>query len=168
MMFYRFLPASFKSVDIMHSRDLDSPILERECEIIRIFEKSTKSVLIARDHPSHFCRALGGMISFKGGAMNNMSDLVCANIQKYINGWYSDQLFLQDFVYPKVRNNSLIYDSFDLFKDEVDDRITNKFPSERIGDEFIGMVLNEDGSRVEEHHKILRDEEKRRKETIHD
>lgn len=154
MMFYRFLPASYAGVDIFHSRDLDSPILQRDVEIVRAFEKSYHKAYCIRDHAQHHCRLLGGLWGAKSGAIDDMSDLVFNNIDIYPNEHYSDQYFLQNVVYKRLRDTLMVFDSFDHYPDEQNIRLP--FPSKRNGDEFCGMSLDAEGKKNEEHHKIIR------------
>lgn len=161
LMFHRFLPASMRSIDIMHSRDLDSPILDREIACMREFENSNKNMLIIRDHPYHTARILGGLWGAKFGAVMNMVDLVKNYMTTYKEEWYSDQRFLEQHVYSNVIKNALVYDAFNLYADEKD--IVQPFPTERIGDEFCGMIMEANGSRVDLHHSILMEQLKKQK-----
>ena len=154
LMFMRFMPASYSNVSIMHSRDLDSPILDRDVAVIRAFEKSNKTFLICRDHKYHTARILGGLWGAKQGAIPEMEGLINTYILSYPEAWYSDQHFLEHHVYDKVIKNALIYDSFRLYPDEKD--IAQDFPLKRQSDEFCGMQINEDGSRMEDAHVIIK------------
>ena len=50
-------------VDEWHSRDLDSPLGEREAMAVKDWKDNTnKSVHLMRDHPSHVARILGNTI----------------------------------------------------------------------------------------------------------
>jgi len=157
LMYCRFFPASWDWIDVVYSKDLDSPILDREIEAMKEFEKSNKKALIMRDHLKHTCRILGGMWGLKKGTIPNMCRLIHENKDKYKNEWYCDQHFLEDIIYPLVRDKALIYDSFRLYSDEIN--IAHDFPTFRSGDEFVGMIINGDGTRKEDAHKLLRNAE---------
>jgi len=168
LMFYRFVPASWDNIDVMYSRDLDSPILDREIEAMKEFEESDKMFHIMRDHPYHSARILGGTWGAKKGAIPEMEQLIIDNINKFdsinqddkhFEGWYRDQHFLEQIIYPKIRDKAMIHDSFRLYPDEKG--IARDFPTKRESGEFVGMIINADGSRNEESHKILRDAERK-------
>lgn len=55
------MPIGDPLVDIFVSRDLDSPIIDREREAVKIWEKSDKILHYMRDHPYHRYPILGGM-----------------------------------------------------------------------------------------------------------
>jgi hypothetical protein len=149
LMFERFTPASFS--DVMYSRDLDSPISDREIAAMKEFEQSDKLFHIMRDHPWHKTRIPGGMWGAKRGAIPEMNYLVEEYVDRYKNEWFSDQLFLADHIYDRIKGSAMIHDSFSLYPEEN----ALPFPIPREGDDFVGMSL----PRVEEHHKILRDAE---------
>lgn len=56
---WRFLPVGDELVDIMASRDLDSPITQRELEAVKEWIASGKAWHAMRDHPMHFVPMLG-------------------------------------------------------------------------------------------------------------
>lgn len=153
LMFCRFFPASWEWIDVFYSKDLDSPVLDREIAAMKEFEKSDKMFHIMRDHPLHTARIVGGMWGAKYGAVPNMCRLILENKHMYKNEWYCDQHFLEDIIYPLIQEDALIHDSIGIYEDEKD--IRKDFPSERKGDEFVGQVIEADGSRHEEHHKVL-------------
>ena len=57
----RFLPLVDPLVDMYMSRDIDSPILERETTVVQLWLKSKKTIHIIRDHPEHNVPILGGL-----------------------------------------------------------------------------------------------------------
>jgi hypothetical protein len=147
LMFDRFRPVG----DITYSRDLDSPILDREIEAMKEFEASDKGIHVMRDHPYHRARILGGTLGIKKGAVRGINKLIDNHIYKYNDEWFSDQIFLNDIIYPMVKDNMLIHSSINFYTDEK----PTPFPTERVGDEFVGMIL----PRVYEHHAVLRNAE---------
>lgn len=64
-MFWRFLVADDKEVDIAIIRDTDSRLNERDKDITQVFIDSEKSLHIIRDHPHHKYTILGGMWGIK-------------------------------------------------------------------------------------------------------
>ena len=56
---WRFLPAGDELVDIMASRDLDSPITQRELDAVNEWISSGKAWHAMRDHPMHYVPMLG-------------------------------------------------------------------------------------------------------------
>jgi len=135
-MFWRFLAASDSDVDVMISRDCDSRLNLREKSAVDQWMKSSKEFHIMRDHPWHTALILGGMWGVKYPKLNNMITLV----DKYSKGdfWQVDQNFLKEIIYPIIQNDCMIHDEF---------FITNSnrlpFPSNRIGQEFVGESFDE-------------------------
>ena len=56
---WRFLPAGDLLVDIMASRDLDSPLAQRELDAVNEWLSTNKSWHVMRDHPFHAVPILG-------------------------------------------------------------------------------------------------------------
>ena len=56
---WRFLPAGDTFVDVMGSRDLDSPLGQRELDAVNEWLSSSKSWHAMRDHPYHAVPMLG-------------------------------------------------------------------------------------------------------------
>jgi hypothetical protein len=56
---WRFLPVGDELVDIMSSRDLDSPITKRELDAVKDWILSGKAWHVMRDHPQHVVPMLG-------------------------------------------------------------------------------------------------------------
>ncbi|CAF4747987.1 unnamed protein product [Rotaria sp. Silwood1] len=116
---WRFLPIFDPYVDYLLSRDLDSPITQRETETINMWlsqEQENNFFYIARDNIQHGVFILAGLW---GAALIRASDtlidifkpmLIPSIVQNYHNK--SDQTFLNDYVGDRVRNNSLIFDSY--------------------------------------------------------
>lgn len=137
-MFWRFLAC--EDSDIMISRDTDSRLSLREKLAVDEWLMSDKDFHIMRDHPYHNAVILGGMWGCRNGILKNIRD----DINEYSKGdfWQVDQNFLRDKIYPKVLYKSLIHDSFGKFESK-----SLKFPSERINQEFVGDVFNENDER---------------------
>jgi hypothetical protein len=148
-MFWRFLPAFDENVDIMVSRDTDSRLSKREKLAVDEWISSDKDFHIMRDHPFHNTAILGGMWGARNNIMNRLN--IVMSVPENSNFWQVDQNFLREYVYPSVRNNSFVHDSYNLF----DDPQAKKFPSERINNGFVGEIYDENNHRHPDHYTLL-------------
>ena len=113
---WRFLPALDPMVDLLSSRDLDSPLLERERVLIDRFLNSTYIFLSIRDHPMHGIPVLGGL--WTSALYRNrllflhlFSVLLDKNkVKRYALS--HDQTLLREIVWPKVKDQTLVFDSY--------------------------------------------------------
>ena len=144
-MFWRFHPCSEDDVEVILSRDTDSRLTQREKDAVDEWLESDKGFHIMRDHPWHPAAILGGMWGCKRGALPEMSELI--NSIKKEDFWQVDQIFLRDYVYPLVKDNSMVHDEF--FEH-------HPFPTERSGLEFVGEVYDENDNPNQEHREVLR------------
>jgi len=147
-MFWRFLPASEKDVDVVIVRDCDSRLNHREKHAVDEWLKSNKGFHIMRDHPHHATEILGGMWGSKSGVIPNIKK----DIDEYIKGnfWQVDQNFLREKIYPLVMNNSLVHDEFHWYNNDK-----KPFPTFRINKEFVGDVFDEMDVRHPDYYKFL-------------
>ncbi len=115
----RFLPLADTLVDIYMSRDIDSPILERELTVVRAWLDSQKTIHIMRDHFEHAVPILGGL----WGVKLNQERSWIKNISQYLltpdavrcYTGAGDQTFLEDYIWPRAsiyNKITLEYDSF--------------------------------------------------------
>jgi hypothetical protein len=122
MMCYRFFPIDDPEVEICHVRDADSRVTERDVAVIRLFEESDKLFHIIREHFWHKRRITGGIWGIKKGCLiDKVENLYKIWIIKneYIRGVYdSDQLFLEQVIYPLVVDRALIHSNIVGFKGE--------------------------------------------------
>lgn len=130
---WRFLPIGDPLVDIIASRDLDSPLTQREVDAVTDWLSSGKAWHVMRDHPFHVAPMLGKKIFFQpidhqrsfspGGTWafrSALNRLFGQTIQKKILdrsliGRYhgvDDQTFLKDYIWPRIQNDLLAHDSF--------------------------------------------------------
>jgi hypothetical protein len=115
----RFLPLADSLVDIYMSRDIDSPILERELTVVHTWLDSQKTIHIMRDHIQHAIPILGGLWGIKLNKerswIKNISQyLLTPDIVRCYTG-ERDQTFLEDYIWPYASINNkmtLEYDSF--------------------------------------------------------
>ncbi|CAF0972490.1 unnamed protein product [Adineta steineri] len=113
---WRFLPALDPMVDFISSRDLDSPLTQREQVVVEQFIDSSYLFLSLRDHPFHNIPILGGLWTsalYRDRLLflRLFSILLDKNqVQRY--SLINDQKLLCDLVWPKVRDQSLVFDSY--------------------------------------------------------
>ncbi len=112
---WRFEAVSIKGLERVLFRDCDSRVTERESEMVRAWEASGRTAHIIRDHPWHSAAILAGMF----GVSNLRGGL--AMFETSLEGFLSmppasfygvDQLFLVKEVYPRIRRDALVHDSF--------------------------------------------------------
>lgn len=152
--FWRFYAASDPTVNILLSRDCDSRLNQRERVAVEEWIISDKDVHIMRDHPWHKSKMMAGMWGVKNKRLSYIKDAIHMYLDKFKNGtdyYFVDQNFLNEFIYPQVKDDSLIYDEFNIFADS-----TNNFSTERIGSEFVGEVIDENEKPNEEHRSIIK------------
>jgi hypothetical protein len=94
-------------------------MLQRETETLNIWmsdEEKKNFFYIARDHFQHNMHILGGLWGAANvRARGYLFDAFQPMLIPLIGGRYTgdgDQQFLEDYVWPKVNNNSLAFDSF--------------------------------------------------------
>lgn len=110
-MFWRFLPASDSTVDVMISRDADSLLNIRDKAAVDEWLSSDKDFHIMRDNSAHSTEILGGMWGARNRILLNMKDLIDRYTRKETNNRHNiDQEFLAEIVYPQVINRALVHD----------------------------------------------------------
>lgn len=145
-MFWRFYAC--EDSDIMISRDTDSRLSYREKYAVDEWLNSDKDFHIMRDHPYHTTEILGGMWGCRNGILSNIKNII--NEYNKGNFWQVDQNFLREKIYPFVINNSFIHDSCLKYNTN-----SKKFPTERINNEFVGDVFDENENRHPEYFKLI-------------
>lgn len=141
---YRYLPIDDPNVDVCIVRDSDSRILDRDQASIEDFLHSEKLTQIIRDHIVHKVPILGGMVSFKKGALPcKMHDLIGHFLTTDLAGkefeFEDDQNFLRNYVYPLVVHNALIQDEYDQPFEPPSMHV--KISKPRVFPDFIGNVF---------------------------
>ena len=146
-MFWRFYAC--EDSDIMISRDVDSRLGNREKFAVDEWLSSDKDFHIMRDHPHHNTVILVGMWGCRNSILKNIRN----TIDEYVKGnfWQVDQNFLREKIYPIVKNNLFIHDSYLNYEKEK-----NNFPKERIKNEFVGDVFDENNIRHPEYYKFIK------------
>ena len=145
-MFWRFY--SCADSEVMLSRDTDSRLSIREKHAVDEWLNSDKNFHIMRDHPYHRTEILGGMWGCRNGILKNIHELI--NNFKVEDFWQIDQNFLREVIYPKIKNDVFVHDSF--FNYELD---KHTFPTERKNNEFIGDVFDENDNRHPEYQNLI-------------
>lgn len=145
-MFWRFYAC--EDADIMLSRDTDSRLSMREKLAVDEWLSSDKNFHIMRDHPLHVTEILGGMWGCRNGILKGIKNM----INEYTKGdfWQVDQNFLKEKIYPIVKNDLFVHDSYLYYNQEK-----REFPSKRINQEFIGDVFDQYDQRHPDYYKLI-------------
>ena len=98
-------------VETIMSRDTDTRFLLREKLAVQEWLESNKTFHIMRDHPCHDFYILGGMFGTKKiqqipSWINIMNNVEQQGIYMY------DQTFLKDYIYPHIKDDSMIHATF--------------------------------------------------------
>ncbi|CAF1056648.1 unnamed protein product, partial [Brachionus calyciflorus] len=144
---WRFLPVGDTFVDLFHSRDSDSIILQREKDSVEEWLKTDHIVHIMRDHPAENWLIQAGMWGFKTSHERKLANqlfdqLINKTIAKRFNhdgmslNKFADQSFLAQYLYPKIHKNATIHDSFTC-KIHNDSK---PFPTRRAGSCYVGVI----------------------------
>jgi len=107
-MFWRFYPCSDASVGVMISRDADSRLNIREKIMVDEFLASPKSFHSIKDHPLHIADVMGGMFGCKYPRLMNMVQEI--NKFQKEDRIQTDQEFLAQVIYPKIKDDCLCHD----------------------------------------------------------
>lgn len=151
--FWRFLPAGEPDVDVMISRDTDSRLSMREKIAVDEWLASKSAFHLMRDHIYHHHEIMAGMWGVKNGILKNISELITNYEAKSYK--QSDQDFLKNVIYPKIKNNSIIHDELTNIRFEKKE-IFKKFPTRRKNYEFVGDVFDENDKRLDVYTKALK------------
>lgn len=154
-MFWRFQAhEEFFDSNVMF-RDTDSRIGIREIEACREWLGSNRDIHIMRDHPFHNAKILGGMWGVKANCPSLLVPLTKTHSYGVTHG--QDQIFLMNEVYPEIRENIFVHDSFFKFE-----RMARPFPEPRLGGEYVGESVDELGNYDSNLRRILVNVEKSR------
>ena len=142
-MMWRFESIDDPEVEIMLSRDTDTRILLREKLAVDEWLNSKTLFHIMRDHPDHGYVILGGMFGTRK-IPHLQSWIEVMNTFNQDGDRMYDQNFLKDYIYPVIRDNSIIHTSFHIYSNEN----TRRFPTEYCSEyKFVGEYVYEDESR---------------------
>ncbi len=141
-MMWRFETIDEPDVEINMSRDCDTTILVREQKAVMEWLDSGKLFHIMRDHPLHNVAIMGGMFGTRKNPKIPSWKAHMNNVPQYNASYMYDQIFLQQIVYPIVRDDAMIHSSFVRGQDEV----CHNFPTEFDANyNFVGQYIYEDG-----------------------
>lgn len=149
---WRFESIDHPDVEINMSRDTDTRILQREKMAVDDWIHSGKLFHIMRDHPYHHNVIMGGMFGTRKIPGVIWSDIM--NKQEQIAYKEYDQLFLQDYIYPLVKNDSqsLIHASFHKYEAHAID-----FPISYDREyRFVGEYVYHDESFPKEYNELIK------------
>lgn len=117
---WRFLPTLDPQVNIYLSRDLDSEFNDREIAAVNEWLKSDKAFHMMRDHPLHDVGMLGSAwgVKLTSEAVRRNWRRAWSNGRKNPMMWKArnltgpDQGFLQKYVWPWAKKDSMQHDSY--------------------------------------------------------
>lgn len=138
---WRALAIEIPDADVVLVRDVDSRISDREVRAVQQWLKSDKLFHVMRDYSGHGAHIMAGMWGWKKALGTlDMYDSLSKWVQKasYEN---SDQPFLAETVWPKIKHSVMQHDSF--FRDTFTDAIP--FPDGDVSKDgaFVGEVIDE-------------------------
>ena len=114
-MFWRFFAASDTEVDVAIFRDTDSRLHVRDKAAVEQWINSDKQVHIIRDGCQHGWTICGGLWGTKKNAIPDLRQRI-ENDETIKNPIFNkhgvDQIFLQEVIYPHIRDISLIHDEW--------------------------------------------------------
>ena len=147
-MTWRFEAIDDPDVEIMMSRDTDTRILLREKLAVEEWLASGKLFHIMRDHPHHYnldYRINAGMFGTR--KINVLSWLNAINTTNNI-GKFTDQTFLNQYIYPLIKNNCLVHTSFQVYPEETSKRFPIPYDKDY---RFVGEYVYHDETRSQYH-----------------
>jgi len=152
-MTWRFIPMGDVTVDIMCSRDLDSPLLEREEDAVDYWMKSGKIMHVMRDRNVHGVHILGGLWCFRSSKdrikgqqiLKTMLDNAQRRSSSKEAGKGDDQNILSRYMWPQVSNDVIQHDSY-LCQNYPG---SEPYPSNRTKGLFAGCVRPCEGPPME-------------------
>lgn len=106
---WRFAPAGTEGVEAMISRDADSRPSAVERRLVDEWLASGKQAHSIHAHPAHGMIFMGGLTGLRGGVLTDFEREASAWIATHGTGYNTDQLFLDQRVYPRVRGSYLIH-----------------------------------------------------------
>ena len=117
--FWRFEAIGNPEVDVVVSRDIDTTISLREYVAVKEWLRSGKGFHIIRDHGEHKTKIIAGMFGVKKGS--RAWDTFAKAMRDYPldDSYGRDQQFLEDIIYPLIRDDVLIH-SIDAWRPEED------------------------------------------------
>lgn len=116
---WRFLVMDDPGVEYFLCRDTDSRVNVQEVVAVQEWLYSDKKFHIMRDHPYHVELILAGMWGGVAGVLPNIQEILLES-GKYGNNPLFDQVFLMEVVWPLIKQDVLVHDSYYAFPDGKD------------------------------------------------
>ena len=140
---WRFEAIDDPDVEIMMSRDTDTRFLLREQLAVEQWLLSEKTFHIMRDHPHHTFTILAGMFGTKKiPGIDNWASIM-KDYNQTDDKCY-DQYFLNEFIYPSIKNDVIIHANFHKIENEE----CRPFPIPYCSEfKFVGEYVYADESR---------------------
>jgi len=148
-MFWRFYACADSEVDVMLSRDVDSRVSERDSIAVNEWLASDKSFHIIRDHPHHHYKILGGLWGVRNNRLRGMKQLISQWNKQ--NRKQTDQWFLAQIIYPKIRNDCFVHDVFYCYEGQ-----RRKINKSRVNFEHLGEYIDENENQSQPHCQALK------------
>ncbi|MDZ4393934.1 hypothetical protein [Cypionkella sp.] len=111
---WRFLASDDPGVNVFVCRDADSRLNAKELIAVHDWLLSEKRFHIMRDHIYHHELILAGMWGGMAGVLPNITEWL-AQGSTYFNNKFGDQAFLADMVWPLIRNDMKVHDTYYAF-----------------------------------------------------
>jgi len=141
-MLWRYLPMLDPQVDRMMVRDTDSELSDREAVAVGQWLASPATFHVMRDHQNH-CnprhKILGGMFGAKTRQRRDVIDSLIRVIVNFGWGqdvWGRDQKLLTAVLWPTVKDDAMIHDSYCCEK-SWNSVAATPFPTRRVAGNFV-------------------------------
>lgn len=108
---WRFFASDDPNVDWFICRDTDSRLNAQELLAVEEWVHSGKPFHIMRDHIYHMELILAGMWGGMAGVLPNLREMILSH-PRYFDNRFSDQKFLMELVWPLIKEQTLIHDSY--------------------------------------------------------
>jgi hypothetical protein len=125
------------------SRDTDSRITPRDIWCIRRFLSSDKTLHSIRDHFYHKSKLMAGMFGIRKPSFSITELFAEWRPTNTCPDYGSDERFLDDIIYPKLKSDLLVHTNVRGSNDELVELIDCPQTDDN---DFIGNVINADGS----------------------
>ena len=130
-MFWRFFAASDPDVDVAIFRDSDSRITIRDKAAVEEWLNSDSDVHIMRDNCQHGWAICGGAWGVRNGHLSHIQKQIEEfDMKERMNKHGIDQIWLQNEVYPGVKNKAFVHD--DWFPNGFVGEVKLPFPIPRL------------------------------------
>ena len=116
----RFIPGFRPINDVIIFRDADSRLLKRDyLAVMNWLNKTNKKVHLMRDHPANKFRIMAGLWGVRDGIIAK-PEIIQKFYEYYtkpeFNKWTVDQVYLQKYIYPLIKNTTCIHADFNKFE----------------------------------------------------